>query len=529
MSITSFSFVLFIAALIAVYYAVPKRFQWLVLLAASCIFYLSCGAKNALFVLVTAASIYFAARRLDKLEAQRKQTLAENKATWSKEEKAAFKNQIKARRKAVLILCLVLNFGLMCFFKYFHFALEQLNAIIGVFGGDLIVDNFSFIIPLGISFYTFQATGYLINVYWGNAKAEQNFLKLLLFVSFFPQVTQGPISEYEQLAPQFFAEHRFSAENYIQGFQRMLWGFMKKMVLANMLAPYVQDVFVNYPEYSGITCLIGAFAYSVQIYADFSGYMDIMCGLCQMLDIKLTENFLRPYFSKSIAEYWRRWHISLGAWFKSYIYYPIAVSKWNMKLGQKVQKRFGKAVAKNLPASIALVAVWFTTGFWHGASWAYIAWGGVNGLFIIFSMWMEPVYERCKSTLRINESAWLWRAFQVIRTFILVTFIKVLPELGTLSAGFGLWMQIFTEHSIPTSFNALLPFVSSKLDLLVILGLTALLFVTSLMQRKKPIRHYFNRMPMPLRSVVLSLILMAILVFGVPATSSYGGFMYAQF
>ena len=529
MSITSFTFVLFIFALLLVYYLVPQRFQWLVLLAASGVFYLSCGVKSSLFILITAFSIYLAARLLTKLDKQRKEALAAHKESWSKEEKAQYKNRNKARRKAVLIVCLVLNFGIMCFFKYFHFALEQLNALINIFDGPLIADNFKFIIPLGISFYTFQATGYLINVYWGNVKAEQNFFRLLLFVSFFPQVTQGPISEYEQLSGQLFSEHKFSFENYSLGFQRMLWGFMKKMVLANMLAPYVQDVFANYGQYSGITCLIGAFAYSVQIYADFSGYMDIMCGLCQMLDIRLTENFLRPYFSKSIAEYWRRWHISLGAWFKAYIYYPIAVSKWNMKLGQKVQKRFGKAVAKNLPASIALVAVWFTTGFWHGASWAYIVWGGVNGLFIIFSMWMEPVYARCKSLLHINESAWLWRAFQTLRTFILVTFIKVLPELGTLADGWGLWMQIFTEHSIPRSFAALLPFVSDKLELLVILGLTALLFVTSLMQRKKPIREYFNRLPMPVRSLVLCMILMTILVFGVPATNSNGGFLYAQF
>ena len=213
MSITSFSFVIFVFALLLVYYLVPKKAQWLVLLAASWVFYLSCGVKNSLFILVTALSIYGAALGLDALEKQRKQTMAENKATWSKEEKAQYKNRNKAQRKRVLVACLVLNFGIMCFFKYFHFALEQINSVIDVLGGTVIPDRFRFIIPLGISFYTFQAVGYLVNVYWGNVKAERNFLKLLLFVSFFPQVTQGPISEYDQLSSQLFAQHSFKAEN----------------------------------------------------------------------------------------------------------------------------------------------------------------------------------------------------------------------------------------------------------------------------------------------------------------------------
>lgn len=368
MSLTSIYFIIFIIALVAIYYVVPKRTQWVVLLVASVIFYCMAGIKNFIYICITGASTYIATRLMQLITKDQKRVLKENVKTLSKEQKALIKKKNKQKRKTVMVITLILNFGILCFFKYFHFALEQVNAIVTVFGGSPIQDSVRLLIPLGISFYTFQTMGYLIDVYWDKCDAEGNFFKVLLFVSFFPQVIQGPISDFNQLKLQLFSQHSFKYQNYSRGCQRMLWGFFKKMVIANTLSPYVQDVFSHYVDYSGITVLIGAFLYSIQIYADFSGYMDIVCGLCEIMDIKLTENFNRPYFSKSIAEYWRRWHISLGAWFKTYIYYPIAVAKWNQKLGRILQQRFGKVFGQTVPASIALVIVWLTTGLWHGAS-----------------------------------------------------------------------------------------------------------------------------------------------------------------
>ena len=382
------------------------------------------------------------------------------------------------------------------------------------------------IVPLGLSFYTFQTMGYVADVYWKKTDAQKNFFKMLLFVSFFPQITQGPISNYSYLSEQLFATHPFKYKNLSRGFQRLVWGFAKKIILADLLAPYVADVFENYANYTGITVLCGAFFYSIQIYADFSGYMDIVCGLCEMLDIRLSENFDRPYFSKSIAEYWRRWHITLGDWFKTYIYYPIAVSKWNQKIGKLSQKRFGKHIGQTIPASIALVAVWLTTGLWHGASWGYIAWGGVNGIFIIFSLWMEPVYELCKKKLRIPQSSWYWRAFQTVRTFFLVTLIKVLPEVGTLSDGIGLWKKIFTDFEIPKTFAEFLPFAEIK-ELNVIIIATVILFISSLIQRKQPIRDWFAGIRAPFRYIILALLVLVTLYYG--CSGSAGGFLYAQF
>ena len=532
MSITSLSFVLFVFLVIVLYFTVPRRFQWVVLLIMSWAFYLSISIRAGIYVLMTATTVYAAARYMDYAAERQKQYLKDNKSKLTKEEKRKIKAAGRTRRFAAMLVTLLFNIGLLCIFKYFHFALEQINCIISAFGGAPITDRFSFIVPLGISFYTFQSVGYLLDTYWEKTAAEKNYFKVLLFVSFFPQMTQGPISNFKQLSNELYSEHTFDYKNYSWGFQRMIWGFFKKMVVADALAPCVSNVFANYAQYTGLSVLIGSFCYSIQIYADFSGYMDIMCGFCEILGIRLTENFERPYFSKSITEYWRRWHISMGAWFKNYIYYPIGMSSWSRKLARKCRERFGKNLSNTIPATIALLITWTATGLWHGASWAYIVWGLVNGLFLILSLWMEPVYTGAKNALKINENAFVWKLFQVIRTFILITFIKVLPEVGSLSDGIGLWKQIFTNHMIPRSLAELLPFVvpvfSSLTYVLLIFGIL-LMFLVSLLQRKRPVREIVNAWPAPVRVAVLSMMIILVASYGVVATWNGGGFIYAQF
>ena len=534
MSITSFPFFFFVCAVLLVYFLVPGRFQWIVLLAASCAFYLSFGAKYILYVLFTATSVYFAARGIQRIADEQRAFLKGEGRTLEREEKNAYKARNQKRKKRLMLCALLANLLVLGVFKYADFLLDQLNALLGIFGAGLIRDRLNLIAPLGISFYTFQMIGYLLDVYWGNAEAEKNWAKTLLFCSFFPQMTQGPISEFGQLSEQLFAEHAFSYRSYSWGMQRLVWGFFKKMVIADALAPLVKDVFANYPHYTGLTTLIGAFLYSVQIYADFSGYMDIMCGLCEVMGIRLTDNFDRPYFSKSVAEYWRRWHMSLGSWFKRFIYYPIGISKWSRSLGKACREKLGRKFGDMLPASIALVVVWLATGLWHGASWAYIVWGLVNGLFIILGLWLDPVYAACRRALRIDESSRLWQAFQTLRTFVLVTFIKVLPEVGTLSDGWGLWKRIFTDHELPRTLRRLLPFLdwSSLFTLshfaMAMLG-TACLFCFSLIERRRPVRSITEKWPMPLRAAALGALFFLIFTFGIQNSWEGGGFLYAQF
>lgn len=532
MTITSLTFIVFAFATIIAYYVVPKKYQWCVLFFANIVFYSCAGGKAAIYLLFTATSIYFAARLMDSILVKQNVLFAAQKEILTKEEKKAIRRKNQTRRKRIMMITLLVNIGLLCVTKYTHFVLEQVNSLLSFFGGNSFHDDLNIFVPLGISFYTFQSVGYLLDVYWEKVSPQKNYLKFLLFVSFFPQMTQGPISEYGQLSNELLTEHTFTYKNYAYGLQRMLWGFAKKLLIADVLGVYVKDVFANYEHYTGITTLIGAFFYSIYIYADFSGYMDIMCGLCETLGIRLKENFDRPYFSTSIADYWRRWHISLGDWFKNYIYYPIGMSDWSRRLAKKTKQKFGAHIGDTFPATIALLIVWTATGLWHGASWSYIVWGLLNGVFIIFSMWMEPIYAKWKENLKINDQCRAYRYFQIIRTFILVTFIKVLPEVGGLQRGFGLWKHIFTDTRFPKSVFELLQFVSTgKLWLIIATFGAFMMFIVSVIQGKHQFRDLFNRLPFTARMVILSCGVVFIATFGGMALYDFGGggFLYAGF
>lgn len=529
MSLVSEQFLLFAGLLVVVFYLTPKRFQWVCLLVASCVFYATAGIANCGYILFTALTAYTAARLMEFMAEQSRAWLKANRDTLSKDERKKIKAQVQRRRRWVLAGCLLLNFGFLAVFKYGGFVLRQVNELTLLLGGQGIDTVWHLIAPLGISFYTFQTMGYVVDVYWEKCPAQRNFPKLLLFTSFFPQVTQGPISDYRQLSEQLFAGHTYDDRNITLGFQRMLWGYFKKMVIADRAAPLVHTVFREYQSLPGNNVLLGAFLYSLQIYADFSGYMDIICGLCQMLDIRLAENFQRPYFSKSIAEYWRRWHITLGAWFKTYLYYPIAVSRPAKALSKWGSRVFGPRFGKTLAASFALVAVWFTTGLWHGANWGYIVWGGINGLFIIVSLWLEPVYGRAKEALHVNERSFFWRAFVTLRTFFLVTLIKVFPEVGGFRHGVGFWAACLHPWNLKgVGGHALYP-VTTRGNL-VILGLGALvIFAVSLIQRRGSVRAQLTRTPKLLRLAIFVALFFIIVYCGIPMSTETGGFLYAQF
>ncbi len=526
MSILSLTFIIFISAVFIAFFSIPKKFQWIVLLISSCVFYLSFGIKYFLAVLFTSGTIFIASNYMEKISLKKKEIIKSN-ADLTREQKKAIKDKFSKKRKLILTVTLILNFGFLALFKYTPFLAEQANNIFNIFFDTKPLTIPNLIAPLGISFYTFQSTGYLIDIYWEKYKPEKNPFRFLLFVSFFPQIIQGPINRYDLLIPQFNTPHTFDYKRFSYGCQRMLWGFFKKAVIADRLSPYVLDVFENYSEYSGTNILFGAFLYSIQIYADFSGYMDIFCGFCEILDIKLSENFERPYFSKSIAEYWRRWHITLGAWFKDYLYYPIAFSKFSLNASKFTKKILGSHIGKNTPAVLALLLVWFTTGLWHGANWAYIAWGGINGLFIIFSILLEPLFIKAKTACHINESSGVWRAFQTIRTFFLVTLIKVFPEVGSFNESCNFFKSIITNFRIPVSLHDIILPAQRTMDIPVItLGVIVMFFV-SMIQRKKTFRDYFRGFPIVFRWSVYIIAILILLIFG--QSFEDGGFMYAQF
>lgn len=527
MSILSLSFIVFLFLVLVLYYIVPKRMQWLVLLAASCAFYLSFGAKYICCLLADSAIIYASARWMGRMDDRQASAVG---AAADREEVRTVKARFRKQRKALLICTLIAVFGVLAAVKYSAFLYQQVCALAGWIrpAAPALPAYSGIVAPIGISFFTFQSTGYLLDVYWKRYAGEKNFLKFFLFVSFFPQIVQGPINRFDALSAQFFTPRDFDYGRFSYGCQRMVWGFLKKMVVADRIKPYLAEIFAGYGSFSGWNLLCAAFMYSMQIYADFSGYMDIVCGFCEILGIDMAENFLRPYFSKSVAEYWRRWHITLGAWFRDYLYYPIALSRAAQRAGKRARKRFGAHIGAVVPAAIALAPVWLVTGLWHGASWGYIVWGGLNGFFIFLSLLASPLYQRAKTALRIRESSFLWRAFQVTRTFVLITMIKVFPEVGSFRNGVGFFRCMLLHLRLPTGIWDVLPSPKGNMDYPCLTLMIALMIAFSLIQRKQSVRDVLQRVPIVIRWGVY-LFAVLLLLLGTSSVSIGGGFAYAQF
>ncbi|MDR0823203.1 MAG: hypothetical protein LBN20_05450, partial [Endomicrobium sp.] len=295
MVLTSFYFFIFLAVLTLLYWTLPKRFQWILLLLGSIFFYLFAGLKSiASLVFITALTIWAGAYLIDKISSDRKKTL-------------------------ILIITILINIAILGFFKYYNFFADNINILAKLFhlnGQSLPI--LKLLLPLGISYYTFQTVGYLIDVYRGIAEPQKNPAKFALFAMFFPSVSIGPIHRYNELAPQLYAHHNFDYTQWTFGIQRILWGLFKKLVIADRLAMFVNPIFNDYGQYAGLYLFIAIIFFAFQIYTDFSGCMDIVIGAGQMFGIKMNENFNTPFFSRSISEFWRRWHITLGAWMKDY-------------------------------------------------------------------------------------------------------------------------------------------------------------------------------------------------------------------
>ena len=355
MLFTSYQFIIFLIAALILYYIVPKKAQWMVLLLMNTIFYIYAGLSGLIFIITTIITTFFGAVFITKEKDRSIVYLKQNKESLSKEQKKAYKLSVQRRQKLYLIMVLVINFGILAILKY-------TNMFIVTFTSFKTVD---FILPMGISFYTFQSTGYLIDVYRGVATAEKNLFRYALFVSFFPQLVQGPISRWNDLKTSLFGRHSFSWINMQNGFERMLWGYFKKMVIADRAAIGLATIQSDCSTYYGAYAFVGMLLYAIDLYADFTGGIDVTIGAAQMFGITLPENFKRPFFSKSIAEYWRRWHITLCAWFKDYLFYPLSMSKWMNKVSKKLKNTVGRPVGSRFPVYFSSLTVWFVTGIWH--------------------------------------------------------------------------------------------------------------------------------------------------------------------
>ena len=526
MLFTSSEFLLFLTVCLALYYAVPKRMQWMLLLAASYAFYFAAGAFYPVFIFVTACVTYAAARRIETGRERQRSYFKEHAAGLAtREAKRAYRRRYEKKRKRVLLAGMLAVLLLLGVFKYADFAVENINGLLYALGSGRELDYPGLILPMGISFYVFQSVGYLLDVYWEKIPAQRSLPKYMLFISFFPQLVQGPISRYGDLSQTLYAEHPFDGREISFGAQRVLWGFFKKLVVADTILTAVETL-VSDDYYSGAWALVVMVFYSIELYADFTGGIDIAIGVAQMFGVRLRENFVRPFFSKSITEYWRRWHISMGTWFRDYVFYPLSIAPWMNGLTLRCKKRLGKGAAKRVPVYLATLVTWLATGIWHGASWNFVVWGVLNGVIILLSGELKPLYEAFHRRFPRLGGTWGFRAFQVARTFLLMGALRMFDCYADVGVTLRMFFGMFTEFHISTltaeEFTYLGPTLAQYA--VVAAGVVAM-FAVSMAGRDGSLSEKLAGKPYAVRFCALTALLFAVLLFG-----AYGvGYDASQF
>jgi len=522
MQFVSVSFLLFAAILLALYYLVPGKVRWMLLLLASYVFYLWAGAEYVVFILFTTLSTYLATLWMDCRLAKQDAFVAECKQQQRNAEIKPYKARVKAGNRILMLVCIILNFAILALCKVL--LVDPFRTM----AEGTVVSFLSLGLPLGISFYMFQSMGYVIDVYRGTVKAERNPFKTALFVSYFPQLIQGPISKFSQLGPALVTPHKFDGKAFSFGLQRLLWGYFKKLVIADRIAAAV--VALKAPQFTGVGFFLLTLFYAVQIYADFTGGIDMAIGLSQAMGIPLAENFIRPFFSRNIAEYWRRWHITLGVWMKDYIFYPISISKPMLKLSKAARAKLGN-FGKRLPVYVASIATWFVTGIWHGITPNFILWGMLNCFVIVVSEELAPLYAKFHGRFHLNEKKW-YDGFQMVRMFLLMNLIRIVdlfPNVGEYFSRMGSLVTTFNFHILWD--GTLLQLGLTGLDYGILLCGIVLMFTVSVIQEKKgSLRQLLWDADPILRYILLFLLLLAVLLMG-----SYGlgynasSFIYNQF
>ena len=516
------------------YYLSPARFRWVLLLFCSLAIYAYSGLACVPFLLITSFSVWGAALAIQHVDDAAKRQLHTNPSI-SKETRRTIKEKSAGRKRCFLYLALFLNFGMLALFKY-------TDPLLSVFSRK----GLGLLLPLGISFYTFQSVGYLLDVYHANIKAERNPFRFLLFVSFFPQLIQGPIARYDQLAPQltkttvFPSAHsgavgHLSETPSVVSFEKALllivWGFFKKKVLADRAAPFVEAVFADHTAYGGAVIVIAVLLYSLQQYCDFSGGIDLVTGIAELFGIRLTENFRRPYFSVSLGDFWRRWHISLGSWMRDYVFYPIALSKPVSALSRRIKKAGHTQLSRAMSAAVGNLIVFFLVGIWHGAKMNYVLWGLYNGVLLAISALLEASFKRWNERHSGFASSPAFHFFRVIRTFFIVNIGWFFDRAMSGTDAFRMLYKSFFKPVFQQLTPDTLLNMGLRSDDWRILAIgTAILFTVSLLsERNVLVRDRLLQANLAVRWLLLIPFLYFILATFVSGSMAASGFMYAVF
>lgn len=539
MLFTSYSFLGFFAFILVTYYWIPKKFQWILLLGASYFFYFMAGAGYLAYILSITIATYFTALTLERNIKKQQEYLKEHKQEMAKEERKIYKACQKKVRFRWFLTCLLVNIGILAVVKYSNFVIFNFNEILKVLkvGQAKGLSFLTIALPMGISFYTFQAVGYLIDVYRGTIFPEKNFGKFALFISFFPQLVQGPISRYGDLSKSLYNGHAFDGKTISYGLQRILWGYFKKLVIADRILVGTATIIGDVQSYQGAYAFVGMVFYTLELYADFTGGIDITIGIAETLGITVQENFCRPYFSKSLKEYWRRWHISMCSWFRDYIFYPVSISRPMRKISSFSRKYFGRTVGGRVPVYLSSFVVWLATGIWHGASWNFVVWGLGNWIILMISEELEPFYSafRKKFLLDGKEHATkqrffvkmgIYKLFQVIRTFLLVCCLNMFDCYENVTRTLQMFASMFQVRNWEILWNGSLMKIGLSISdyCVLVVGITLLTGI-SLWQRSGSVREKIAGLAYPVRFLIWYGLLVAVLIMG-----NYGiGYDASQF
>lgn len=528
MAFTSLPFLVLVAVAVIGYYWLPKwvqwgRVQWIWLLFVSYVFYGAGNGSATVWLLLVSGATWLAGICLGELE--RRHTV--RYANAPVDERKAHRSILKRQKKRVCAGYLLAVFGLLYVMKYWNFTTHVLHA-------DFL-PRWDFLLPLGLSFFIFQSAGYVIDVYRDSVPPERNPLKVALFTSFFPQMIQGPISRFPSVAPSLYAVRRWNAQaaqSVQYGLQLALGGYLKKMVVADRAAVIVNTVFASPDRYGGAVLAGAVFFYCIQLYCDFSGGIDITRGVAQLFGIALSDNFCRPFFATSLTDYWRRWHITLGAWMRDYLFYPLSLSKPFARLGKWGRKHLPGKAGKILATSLATFIVYFVIGIWHGANFRYIAFGLWNGILITASLLLESTFLAVRRKLRISDDSVALRVFRIARTCLLVFIGRYLTRAPRLLVALSMLQRTVTDvqwHQLTDG-----TFLSLGLPLMdigiVLLGMAVILGVEAFQERGGQVRDSLARQSAGIQWLAMVVPLTVLLLFGIMREGYIASeFIYKQF
>jgi D-alanyl-lipoteichoic acid acyltransferase DltB (MBOAT superfamily) len=489
MLFNSIEFLIFFPIVVVLYFSSPQKYRWVFLLAASYYFYMCWRAEYIILIIISTLIDYFASIMMEKA-------------------KTVFD------RRKFLLISLFSNLGLLFTFKYFNFFNHSIQSFLNNFNIFYDSPTFNLLLPVGISFYTFQTLSYTIDVYRGQRKAEHHLGYFALYVSFFPQLVAGPIERSTNLLPQFFKKYEFDAQRVSNGLKLMLWGFFKKVVIADRLAILVNQVYNNTGNYEGSALLLATYFFAFQIYCDFSGYSDIAIGAAQVMGFKLMDNFNRPYYAKNISEFWKRWHISLSTWFRDYLYIPLG--------GNKVGKRRWYS---------NLFLTFLISGLWHGANWTFVIWGAIHGFYLVFAIWTKKLSDKLYRFLKLYKGSFARKFVDVFITFHLVLFAWVFFRANSLNDAMYIIANTFPLNIVEFINNFLDPNIEmnlglNKYEIIIALGNIIIMEIFHLIQRHNSMRQFLLTKPIIIRYAAYTLLLFLILFFG---EFNLQEFIYFQF